>query len=38
MLADSRKWMVVTDEKGHPLGLVDRQMMLEAIAVFNSED
>ena len=34
MLADSRKWMVVTDEKGHPLGLVDRQMMLEAIAVF----
>lgn len=34
MLADSRKWMVVVDDKGHPLGLVDRQMMLEAIAVF----
>lgn len=35
MLADSRKWMVVVDGKGHPLGLVDRQMMLEAIAVFS---
>ncbi len=38
MLADSRKWMVVTDETGHPLGLVDRQMMLEAIAVFNEKE
>lgn len=37
MLADSRKWMVVVDDKGHPLGLVDRQMMLEAIAVFESK-
>jgi CBS-domain-containing membrane protein len=34
MLDVSRKWMVVTDESGHPLGLVDRQMMLEAIAGF----
>lgn len=34
MLAASRKWMVVTDEEGHPLGLIDRQMMLEAMAVF----
>ena len=32
MLAESRKWMVVVDEKGKPLGLVDRQIMLEAIA------
>lgn len=32
MLKDSRKWMVVVDEKGLPLGLVDRQMMLEAVA------
>jgi len=26
------KWLVVVDEKGKPLGLVDRQIMLEAIA------
>ena len=32
MLADARKWMVVADETGKPLGLVDRQIMLEAIA------
>jgi CBS domain-containing protein len=32
MLADARKWLVVVDEKGQPLGLVDRQIMLEAIA------
>jgi CBS domain-containing protein/PII-like signaling protein len=38
MLAESRKWMVVVDEKDHPLGLVDRQMMLEAIAVFDIRD
>jgi predicted transcriptional regulator len=31
MLADARKWIVVVDEKGRPLGLVDRQMMLEAV-------
>jgi len=37
MLADSRKWMVVIDDRGHPLGLVDRQMMLEAIAVFENK-
>lgn len=34
MLSESRKWMVVVDENDHPLGLIDRQMMLEAIAVF----
>lgn len=33
MLANSRKWMVVIDDLGHPLGLVDRQMMLEAMAI-----
>ncbi len=32
MLTDSRKWLVVVDSKGRPLGLVDRQIMLEAIA------
>lgn len=35
MLADARKWMIVVDENGRPLGMVDRQMMLEAIAVFD---
>ncbi len=38
MLADARKWMVVVNEKGHPLGLVDRQMMLEAMAVFDNKE
>lgn len=38
MLAASRKWMVVVDDKGHPLGLVDRQIMLEAMAVFEQKD
>lgn len=32
MLVDKRKWLVVVDEKGRPLGLVDRQTLLEAIA------
>ena len=32
MLAEARKWLVIIDEKGKPLGLVDRQIMLEAIA------
>jgi CBS domain-containing protein len=38
MLADARKWMVVVNEKGNPLGLVDRQIMLEAMAVFNNKE
>jgi CBS domain-containing protein len=38
MLAKSRKWMVVVDEAGRPLGLVDRQIMLEAIASFYGKD
>lgn len=32
MLAQSRKWLVVVDELGKPLGLVDRQLLLEAVA------
>jgi CBS-domain-containing membrane protein/PII-like signaling protein len=31
MLAESRKWLVVVDENEKPLGLVDRQMLLEAV-------
>jgi CBS domain-containing protein len=31
MLAESRKWLVVIDESGKPLGLVDRQILLEAV-------
>lgn len=31
MLAASRKWLVVIDENGKPLGLVDRQILLEAV-------
>lgn len=31
ILAESRKWLVVVDENGKPLGLVDRQMLLEAV-------
>jgi len=30
MLDLGRKWMVVTDPEGKPLGLVDRQILLEA--------
>ncbi|HPH98104.1 MAG TPA: DUF190 domain-containing protein [Anaerolineaceae bacterium] len=31
MVRNARKWLVVVDEKGIPLGLVDRQMMLECL-------
>lgn len=34
MLAESRKWLVVVDENGKPLGLVDRQILLESISGF----
>lgn len=34
MLSTGRKWLVVVDESGRPLGLVDRQILLEAIASF----
>jgi len=33
MLQHKRKWLVVTDEGGHPLGLVDRQTLLQAARV-----
>ena len=32
MLRDARKWMVVVDEQNRPLGLVDRQIMLQAVS------
>lgn len=31
MIKQSRKWLVVVDDEGKPLGLVDRQIALEAI-------
>jgi CBS domain-containing protein len=38
MLKESRKWLVVIDDQQHPLGLVNRQHLLEAMAVFPKED
>jgi len=32
MLAAGRKWMIATDEKNQPVGLVDRQALLRAIS------
>jgi len=32
MLADSRKWLVVVDETGRPVGVVDRERILAALA------
>jgi CBS domain-containing protein len=32
MLAQGRKWLVVVDEQNKPMGLVDRGLLLEAIA------
>ena len=32
MLSEGRKWMVVVDKAGQPIGLVDRQILLEALA------
>jgi CBS domain-containing protein len=32
MIAEERKWMVVVDKENHPVGLVDRQILLEALA------
>jgi len=31
MMAAGRKWMVVVDEQNHPLGLVDRQILMRAL-------
>jgi len=36
MLAESRKWLVVVNAQGQPLGLVDRQLMLEAMVAGNT--
>ncbi len=33
MLAESRKWIVVVDGDGKPLGLVDRQLLLKAVVL-----
>jgi CBS domain-containing protein len=32
MLAGARKWLVIIDEQGRPLGLVNRELLLEALA------
>lgn len=32
MLAQSRKWLVVIDDTGKPIGLVDREILLEALS------
>jgi predicted transcriptional regulator len=32
MLAQGRKWLVVVDQEGKPLGLIDRQILLKAIS------
>jgi CBS domain-containing protein len=32
MMAEGRKWMVVVDAEGRPLGLVDRQILLQALS------
>jgi CBS domain-containing protein len=32
MLTQSRKWLVVVDERGKPLGLVTRELLLESLA------
>ena len=31
MLDAGRKWLVVTDEQGKPVGLIDREISLEAL-------
>jgi len=31
MLAGGRKWMIVVDDLGKPLGLLDRQALLVAV-------
>ena len=37
MLEKGRKWMVVVDDSNKPLGLVDRQILLEAISAGSCE-
>jgi CBS-domain-containing membrane protein len=38
LLEESRKWLVVVDDKDKPLGLVDRQILLESIISFYHPD
>lgn len=38
MLTDGRKWLVVVDEAGKSLGLVDRQILLRAMANYYDAD
>jgi CBS domain-containing protein len=33
MMSPKRKWLVVVDEKDHPLGLVDRHILLRAMTI-----
>ena len=33
MMNPKRKWLVVVDEKNHPIGLVDRHMLLRAMSL-----
>lgn len=33
MMAEGRKWLVIVDAEKHPLGLVDRQRLLDALAM-----
>ena len=33
MISPKRKWLVVVDEKNHPLGLVDRHILLRAMSL-----
>jgi len=33
MMSPKRKWLVVVDEKDHPMGLVDRHILLRAISL-----
>ena len=33
MMSPKRKWLVVVDEKNHPLGLVDRHILLRAMSL-----
>lgn len=35
MLAKGRKWLVVVDDQGRPLGLVDRRLLLESLVSVN---
>jgi len=38
MISNARKWMVVVDENGKPSGLVDRQILLEAVTSYYRDE